>query len=60
MVKPQYVLSYNKKTHTANWVSWQLNSSWIGAAVSLDNFRLNDALPAVWYKVRPNDYTVRG
>lgn len=32
MVKPQYVLSYNNKTHTANWVSWQLNRSWIGAA----------------------------
>ena len=60
MVKPQYVLSYNNKTHTANWVSWQLNSSWIGAAVSLDNFRPDDTLSAAWYKVRPNDYTVRG
>ena len=27
MVKPQYVLSYNSKTKTANWVSWQLNRS---------------------------------
>jgi endonuclease G len=55
MVKPQYVLSYNNKTHTANWVSWQLSRSWIGAAVSLDNFRPDDALPAAWYKVRPNN-----
>ena len=60
MVKPQYVLCYNNKTHTANWVSWQLNKSWIGTAVSLDNFRPDEALPAAWYKVRPNDYTVRG
>jgi len=60
MVKPQYVLSYNNKTNTANWVSWQLNGSWIGAAVSLDNFRPDDALPAAWYKVRPNDYTGSG
>jgi endonuclease G, mitochondrial len=60
MVKPQYVLSYNSKTHTANWVSWQLNRSWIGTAVSQDNFRPDDALPAEAYKVRPNDYTVRG
>ena len=60
MVKPQYVLSYNSKTKTANWVSWQLNRSWIGAADRQDNFRPDDALPAAWYKVRPNDYTVRG
>jgi endonuclease G len=60
MVKPQYVLSYNSKTNTANWVSWQLNRSWIGTAVSPDNFRPDDALPDAWYKVRPNDYTVRG
>jgi endonuclease G len=34
--------------------------TWIGAADRLDNFRPDDALPAAWYKVRPNDYTVRG
>ena len=60
MVKPQYVLYYNNKTHTANWVSWQLNKSWMGTAVSLDNFHPDDALPATWYKVRPNDYTGTG
>jgi endonuclease G len=60
MVKPQYVLSYNNKTHTANWVSWQLNKSWSGTAVSQDNFRPDDALPAEAYKVRPNDYTGSG
>jgi len=60
MVKPQYVLSYNSKTKTPNRVSWQLNKSWIGAAVSLDNFRPDDSLPDAWYKVRPNDYTGSG
>ncbi|MEG4048427.1 DNA/RNA non-specific endonuclease [Microcoleus sp. Pol17_C1] len=60
MVKPQFVLSYNSKTKTANWVSWQLNRSWIGAADRQDNFRPDDALPAAWYKVRPNDYTGSG
>jgi endonuclease G len=60
MVKPQYVLSYNNKTHTANWVSWQLNRSWIGAADRQDNFRPDDSLPDAWYKVRPNDYTGSG
>lgn len=60
MVKSQYVLSYNNKTHTANWVSWQLNRSWIGTADRQDNFRPDNALPASWYKVRPNDYTGSG
>lgn len=60
MVKPQYVMSYNNKTHTANWVSWQLNKSWIGAADRQDNFRPDDALPADWYKVRPTDYSGSG
>ncbi|MEG4087968.1 DNA/RNA non-specific endonuclease [Microcoleus sp. Pol12B4] len=60
MVKPQYVLSYNSKTKTANWVSWQLNRSWIGAADRQDNFRPDDALPTTWYKVRPTDYTGSG
>ena len=53
MVKPQYVLSYNSKTNTANWVSWQLNRSWIGTADRQGNFRADDALPNAWYKVRP-------
>ena len=60
MVKPQFVLSYNSKTHTANWVSWQLNRSWIGTADRQDNFRPDDALPAAAYKVRPNDYSGSG
>ena len=53
-------MSYNNKTHTANWVSWQLNRSWIGAADRKNDFRPDDALPTAWYKVRPNDYTGSG
>ncbi|MEG5049737.1 MULTISPECIES: DNA/RNA non-specific endonuclease [unclassified Microcoleus] len=60
MVKPQYVLSYNSKTKTPNWVSWQLNKSWIGAVDRQDNFRPDDSLPATWYKVRATDYTGSG
>lgn len=60
MIKPQYVLSYNNKTHTANWVSWQLNRSWIGNADRQDNFRPDDSLPTGWYRVRPGDYTGSG
>ena len=60
MVRPQFVLSYNSKTRTANWVSWQLNKSWMGTADRQDNFRPDDSLPDTWYKVRPNDYTGSG
>ncbi|MEG4805871.1 DNA/RNA non-specific endonuclease [Microcoleus sp. ARI1-B5] len=60
MVKPQFVMSYNNKTRTANWVSWQLNRSWIGSADRKNDFRPDDALPDAWYKVRPNDYTLSG
>ncbi|MBD0395884.1 MAG: DNA/RNA non-specific endonuclease, partial [Microcoleus sp. C1-bin4] len=54
------MLSYNSETPTANWVSSQLNRSWIGAADREDNLRPDNALPAAWYKVRPNDYTGSG
>lgn len=29
--KPQYALSYNNSTKGANWVSYQLNNSWLGS-----------------------------
>jgi DNA/RNA endonuclease G (NUC1) len=28
--KPQYAASYNSENKGANWVSWQLNNSWLG------------------------------
>ncbi|WP_293220931.1 MULTISPECIES: DNA/RNA non-specific endonuclease, partial [unclassified Microcoleus] len=28
--KPQYAISYNNNFRAPNWVSWQLNQSWIG------------------------------
>lgn len=60
MVKPQYAMSYNSKTKTANWVSWQLNRSWMGSADRKNDFRPDDTLPDAWYKVRPTDYTGSG
>ncbi|MCW6050169.1 hypothetical protein K4039_08750 [Lyngbya sp. CCAP 1446/10] len=32
------------KTHTANWVSWQLNRSWIITADRKNDFRPDNAL----------------
>ena len=60
MLKPQYALSYNKSKGIPNWVSWQLNQSWLGNAPRQNNFRPDDSLPEGWYRVRPSDYTGSG
>jgi endonuclease G len=30
MLKPEYALSYNRARGLPNWVSWQLNATWLG------------------------------
>lgn len=60
MVKPQYALSYNQSKGTPNWVSWQLNRSWLGTAERQNNFRPDETLPKGWYHVRESDYNNRG
>ena len=34
--KPQYVVSYNNDSKGPNWVSWQLNQSWLGTLQQRD------------------------
>lgn len=58
--KPQYVLSYNCNTSTANWVSWQLNDSWLGSVERSDDFRPDPDIPENCYSVHPNDYRGSG
>jgi len=60
MVKPQYVLSYNKNKGIPNWASWQLNKSWLGSADRQNNFRPDPALPADWAKITPTMYSGSG
>jgi len=60
ITKPQYALSYNCKTGTANWVSWQLDRSWLGQTERSDHFMPNPELPADCYAVRPSDYSNSG
>lgn len=60
IIKPQYALSYNNSTGIPNWVSWQLNSSWLGSVDRGNNFRPDTTLPTGWYQVRPGDYTSSG
>jgi endonuclease G len=60
MVKPQYVLSYNKKRCTPNWVAWHLSTDWLGSASRSDNFRADSTLPKSWYWVTTSSYTSSG
>lgn len=60
LTKPQYALSYNRSRATANWVSWHLDSSWLGNAPRQDDFRPDDTLPANWYHVMDSDYSGTG
>lgn len=58
--KPQYVMSYHRDRGTPNWVSWHLDSSWIGSTPRQDDFRNDPSLPAGWYQVQATDYSGSG
>jgi DNA/RNA endonuclease G (NUC1) len=59
--KPQFCASYNRDKGIANWVAWQLNSTWCnGSAVRKDNFIPDADLPSAWYHVTTTDYTGSG
>ncbi len=56
MIKPQYTLSYNTETLCPNWVAWHLDTSYMGSADRMDDFRPDDELPDGWYGVKKADY----
>jgi DNA/RNA endonuclease G (NUC1) len=60
LLKPQYVMSYNRDRGIANWVSWHLDSTWLGTAPRQDDFRPDTSLPAGWYQVQATDYSGSG
>jgi endonuclease G, mitochondrial len=60
MLKPEYALSYDKDKGISNWVSWQLNSTWLGDAERRNNFRSDRTLPRGWYRAKPEDYVGTG
>lgn len=60
MEKPQYAMSYNRDNGTPNWVSWHLDSSWIGSTPRQDDFRPDSTLPAGWYQVQATDFSGSG
>ncbi len=60
MEKAQYALSYHRDNGTPNWVSWHLDSSWLGSTARQDDFRPDTTLPAGWYQVKATDYSGSG
>lgn len=60
ITRPQYVLSYNRELGIANWVSWQLNKSWLGTSDRQDDFRADDGLPQGWDQITPSNYNNSG
>jgi endonuclease G len=57
--RPQYVLSYNRDKGIPNWVSWQLNQTWLGD-LPRQPFMGDSSLPPGWYQVQPADYVGSG
>jgi endonuclease G len=55
-----YALSYNNSKRIPNWVSWQLNKSWLGTVPRSNDFRADTTLPKGWYQVKSSDYNGSG
>ena len=58
--KPQFVMSYHRDRGIPNWVSWHLDSTWLGTTPRQDDFRADTSLPAGWYQVQNTDYSGSG
>ncbi len=58
--KQQYVMSYHRDRAIPNWVSWHLDSSWLGTTPRQDDFRPDPSLPAGWFQAQANSYSGSG
>jgi endonuclease G len=58
--KAQFVMSYHRDRGIPNWVSWHLDSTWLGTTPRQDDFRNDPSLPAGWYQVQSTDYSGSG
>lgn len=59
-VKSGYVISYNGATKIPNWVSWELNSSYLGSVSRQDDFRPDGTLPGNVAQATLADYSGSG
>ncbi len=60
LVKPQYVVSYNSQRKVPNWVSWQLNSGWLGTVSRSSTFYADSQLPSGTPQAFNSDYDGTG
>ncbi|WP_299896896.1 DNA/RNA non-specific endonuclease [uncultured Aquimarina sp.] len=58
--KPDFSLSYNNNTGTANWVSWHLSSAWTGDTPRCNCFKRDNDLPSSFFRATSSDYTNSG
>jgi endonuclease G, mitochondrial len=59
-VKSEYVLSYNGSRKVPNWVSWQLNTTYLGSTDRQDDFRVDSTFPASEPQAALADYSGSG
>ena len=59
-VKSQYVVSYNSARKIPNWVSWELNSSYLGSAARQNDYRVDGTLPSGMPQASLADYSGSG
>src|SRR4051812_48276265 len=59
-VKSGYVLSYNGSRKVPNWVSWELNTSYLGSTDRQDDFRPDSTFPASEPQAALADYSGSG
>ncbi len=55
-----FVLSYSPEKRVANWVAWQLDRTHLGHLRRKNDFRVDLALPARFYRVSESDYLHSG
>jgi endonuclease G, mitochondrial len=59
-VKSGYVVSYNGSRKVPNWVSWELNTTYLGSTARQDDFRPDDTFPASEPQAALADYSGSG
>jgi endonuclease G, mitochondrial len=59
-VKDQYVVSYNGSRKVPNWVSWELNTSYLGGTDRQNDFRPDDTFPGTEPQASLADYSGSG
>ncbi len=60
LVKPQFVVSYDTLRKTPRWVSWRLDTSWLGTATRATSFRHDAQLPITAGQARDEDFRNSG